>query len=79
MTFRSLAWDKVLRAAASALAGSDIRRLRWLDVRTDLDWLKVVGVDGKPFPYQVDGDYLGQITELEFRHEPDILRLVLPA
>jgi diacylglycerol kinase family enzyme len=79
VTFRSLGADKVLRAAASALAGNDIRRLRWLDVRTDLDALKVRGIDGEPFPYQVDGDYLGEIAELDFRHEPDALRLVLPA
>jgi hypothetical protein len=31
-----------------------------------------------PFPYQVDGDYLGETTELAFRHEPDVLRLVRP-
>jgi diacylglycerol kinase family enzyme len=78
VTFRTLAFDKVLRATVSALAGNDIRRLRFLDVRTDVDNLKVVGTDGEPFPYQVDGDYLGEIAELEFRHEPDVLRLVLP-
>ena len=31
-----------------------------------------------PFPYQVDGDYLGETEHLEFRHEPEILRLVMP-
>ena len=31
-----------------------------------------------PFPYQVDGDYLGDTERLEFRHVPDILDLVLP-
>ena len=31
-----------------------------------------------PFPYQVDGDYLGDTEQLEFRHEPDVLDLVLP-
>jgi hypothetical protein len=31
-----------------------------------------------PFPYQVDGDYLGETEQLEFRHEPEILRLVHP-
>jgi diacylglycerol kinase family enzyme len=79
VTFRSLGFDKVLRAAASALAGNDIRRQPWLDVRTDLDALKVTGIGGEPFPYQVDGDYLGEIAELDFRHEPDALRLVLPS
>ncbi len=29
-----------------------------------------------PFPYQVDGDHLGDTLRLEFRHEPGILKLV---
>ena len=31
-----------------------------------------------PFPYQVDGDHLGDTERLEFRHEPDVLDLVMP-
>lgn len=31
-----------------------------------------------PFPYQLDGDYLGEISELDLRWEPDVLRLVVP-
>ena len=31
-----------------------------------------------PIPYQVDGDYLGEATRLEFRHVPDAVRLVFP-
>ena len=34
-------------------------------------------VDG--FPYQVDGDYLGQTERLEFVHRPDAVRLIRPA
>ena len=30
------------------------------------------------FPYQVDGDYLGETRRLEFRHVPDALTLALP-
>ena len=78
VTFKTLAFDKVLRAAATALAGNDIRRLKWLDVRTDVDEPEGRRHRGRPFPYQVDGDYLGEVAELEFRHEPDVLRLVLP-
>jgi diacylglycerol kinase family enzyme len=33
----------------------------------------------RPVPYQVDGDYLGDTEHLEFRWEPDHLRLVVPA
>ena len=31
-----------------------------------------------PFPYQVDGDYLGDTEELGPRHEPEVLDLVMP-
>jgi diacylglycerol kinase family enzyme len=31
------------------------------------------------FPYQLDGDYLGQVEELKIRYEPDLLDLVVPA
>jgi diacylglycerol kinase family enzyme len=31
-----------------------------------------------PFPWQVDGDYLGDVERLDIRHEPHCLSLVLP-
>jgi diacylglycerol kinase family enzyme len=77
VTFRSLALLPLLQAVTSALGfGRDIRRLKHLDIRTDLEHLTVDG--NGPFPYQVDGDYLGEIERLEFHHEPEILKLVLP-
>jgi diacylglycerol kinase family enzyme len=77
VTFRSLGLWALARAAASALGfGRDIRRLKHLDVRSDLTNLTVDGHG--PFPYQVDGDYLGETEHLVFRHEPEILRLVMP-
>ena len=35
--------------------------------------------DDPAIPYQVDGDYLGETSRLEFRHVPDAVRLVFPA
>jgi diacylglycerol kinase family enzyme len=32
----------------------------------------------RPLPYQVDGDYLGELERFELRSEPDALRLVVP-
>ena len=32
----------------------------------------------EPFPYQVDGDYLGEVNRLDFGYEPDVLTLVVP-
>lgn len=77
VSFTSLRFDHVLRAAGAALTGADIRRLKWLDVRTDQEEIVVEG-DG-PFPYQVDGDYLGEVDRLDIRHAPAAMRLVLPA
>lgn len=32
----------------------------------------------QPFPYQVDGDYLGESSRLHFEHVPNAARLVIP-
>src|SRR4029079_1622627 len=54
VTFRSLALCPLLPAVSSSFGfGRDIRRLKYLDVRTDLSRLVVDGHG--PFPYQVDG------------------------
>jgi diacylglycerol kinase family enzyme len=76
VTFRTLGLGSIVAAAGTALFGGDIRRLRSLDVRTDLVHLVVEGHG--PFPYQVDGDFLGDADRLTFRHHPDAMRLVLP-
>ncbi|CAN5861052.1 diacylglycerol kinase family protein [soil metagenome] len=77
VTFRSLGFARMLGLAGSALSsGERLRNLSWADYRTDLTGARVTGHG--PFPYQVDGDHLGPTEELEFRHEPDALRLVLP-
>jgi diacylglycerol kinase family enzyme len=78
LTLRSLTLGALVGAAAGALGfGRDLKRRKNIDVRTDLQQLSVRGHG--PFPYQVDGDYLGEIEQLDFRHAPDALRLVLPA
>jgi diacylglycerol kinase family enzyme len=77
LTVRTMAFTKILRTAGAALAGrGGLRKLKFIDYRIDLGKLTVKGYG--PFPYQVDGDYLGEIDRLEFRHEPDVLDLVLP-
>ena len=77
VTFRSLSFAPLLRAVGRALAGrKGLHGLRHVDERTDLGKLTVKGYG--PVPYQVDGDYLGDIETLEFRHQPAALRLVLP-
>jgi diacylglycerol kinase family enzyme len=76
-TFRSLQLLPFLGLVASVLRrGSHFRRHRTVDYRPDLTEATVVGHG--PFPYQVDGDYLGEAERLAFRHEPDALTVVVP-
>ncbi len=77
VSVRSLSFATVSGLALSALASGDhLRHDRNVDFRTDL---AAVGVEGYgPFPYQVDGEYLGEVSTLEFRHEPEALALVMP-
>jgi diacylglycerol kinase family enzyme len=77
VTLRSLKLPTLLGVAGSALGfGKPVERHHRVDVRTNVRELRVTGHG--PFPYQVDGDYLGEATELTFRWEEDAVRLVLP-
>jgi diacylglycerol kinase family enzyme len=79
VTVRSLRVDRFLRVMFRALRGEGrLQRDPAIHYRADVDALTVAGIDGRPFPYQVDGDYLGEIDRIELRHEPDVLDLVLP-
>jgi diacylglycerol kinase family enzyme len=77
VTLRTLTFARTMPLIASALGGGRaLRRSRLVDYRTDLPGLRISGYG--PIPYQVDGDYLGDLESLDFRHEPDVLDLVLP-
>ena len=78
LTMGSMTFPKIIRLAAAALSkgGRPVGRLPFLDYRTDLAGFRVVGHG--PFPYQVDGDHLGDAEELVFRHTPAVLDLVRP-
>jgi diacylglycerol kinase family enzyme len=77
VSFRSFKLSTLLGGAGAAFGiGRELRRRKQLDVRTDLGGLSAEGYG--PFPYQVDGDYLGETERLEFRHAPDVLNLVFP-
>lgn len=79
VTVRSLRADRFLRVMGKALAANgSLQKDRWIHYRHDVDSLVVEGINSKAFPYQIDGDYLGEIERIEFRHEPEIMDLVLP-
>ena len=49
---------------------------RGVDVRDDV---RSVSIESEtPFPFQLDGDYLGEVTSIQLAWEPDVLRLVVP-
>ena len=68
----------ILRLAGRALSkgGPPVSRLRFVDYRADVTDVTVTGHG--PFPYQVDGDHLGDTERLVFRHDPEVLCLVVP-
>jgi diacylglycerol kinase family enzyme len=68
----------LLPAALSAMSrGRRLERHRQIVQLADLDALTFVA-HGSPFPWQVDGDYLGDVERLEVHYDPDCLTLVVP-
>jgi diacylglycerol kinase family enzyme len=77
VTLRTMSAPRLLRIIGSALTnGKALRRSRFVDLRADLAEVAIRAYG--PVPYQVDGDYLGDVEELTFRHAPEVIDLVVP-
>lgn len=63
---------------ARSLAGRGLRPAPGVDIRTDVTSLRVRRRPASTMPHQVDGDHLGDVAELRFRHRPDALDVVVP-
>ncbi len=74
VTFKSLKASHVLLTLASALRGGGVSPKPYLDIHTNVQNLTIT--HPKAFPYQLDGDYLGEIQSLQFDYVPNVLRLV---
>ncbi len=77
--FRTLRFTPVMGAVVSAVtstSGVGVRRNPRIVARSGLERFSVIGPE--PFPYQVDGDHLGEAERLDFTYEPDSLTLVVP-
>lgn len=76
--FSKLEVSSTLSAAGSAMVkGKRIADNDAVVQRSDLHALTLVANHG-PFPWQVDGDYLGEVERIEVRYVPDSLKLVVP-
>jgi diacylglycerol kinase family enzyme len=76
ITFRTMKARAILGSLAVALRGGGLPERPYLSQATDLGHAVVDGE--RPFPYQVDGDYLGETRRLEFHHVPEAINLVRP-
>jgi len=77
VTTRKLKVRTLLTLFGSAMGqGEMLRRSKDIDYHTDLPSITVRG--HKPFPHQVDGDYLGDVEELKVTHGEASIRLIVP-
>ncbi len=77
ISIRSLRIDSILRVAGAAVAGGGrVGRIGTVDERREVSHIEVTGYG--PFPYQVDGDHLGDVERLTIRHDAAVLDMVLP-
>lgn len=76
ITFKTMKARAILSSLAGALRGGGVQPAPHLDIRTDVTHMVVE--HETPFPYQVDGDALGDTSRLEFVHVPEAVNLVFP-
>jgi diacylglycerol kinase family enzyme len=76
ITFRKLTTPLVLRTVLQAIRQDQISPSSGIEVRTDVEDVRINFE--APFPYQLDGDYLGELNSLHIEHCPEALRLVKP-
>ena len=76
VTFTTMSATAILSSLAGALRGGGVKPAKHLDIRENVRHL-VIEHD-TPFPYQVDGDALGETRRLEFDYVPDAVKLVFP-
>ncbi len=77
VTFRKMSSLLMLGTLYRAMRKEGISTSSGVDIHTDVE--NVTINFPAPFPFQLDGDYLGETTNLEIRHCPDALRLVRPS
>jgi diacylglycerol kinase family enzyme len=67
----------VIGATMTGRGGPRLAKRRKVEYANGLSALHVQG--RTPFPYQLDGDYLGEVAEIDLRYQPDVLSVVVRA
>jgi len=74
VTLRSLRSRHLMKIVMDALRPpAGLASNQYFDLRSDLAHATLRA--RRPLPVQVDGDFIGTYTEIEFKHHPDVLRL----
>ncbi|MFM7124959.1 MAG: diacylglycerol/lipid kinase family protein [Actinomycetes bacterium] len=76
VTFRKMTTPLMLKTLYSALRRGGLETSSGIDIATDVENVNIEFP--APFPYQLDGDYLGDTTTIDIKHCPEALRLVRP-
>ena len=76
ITFRKLTTPLMVRTILQAMRHDGLSVSAGVDIRTDIEDVRITFP--APFPYQLDGDYLGEQTSLHIEHCPEALRIVKP-
>ncbi len=76
VTFRKMTTPLMLKTLYSALRRGGLETSSGIDIATDVEHVKIEFP--APFPYQLDGDYLGDTESIDIKHCPEALRLVRP-
>jgi diacylglycerol kinase family enzyme len=76
VTFKTMSALAIIGSLRGALRGNGVQANNHVAI---FDHVRDLVVDHpEPFPYQVDGDYLGESSRLHFEHVPNAVRLILP-
>ena len=65
-----------MSASSPATIVAKVMRHRQVQPLPELEGIHIEGLDGRPFPVQVDGDYIGEFAEVEFGVRPAGLAVV---
>jgi diacylglycerol kinase family enzyme len=77
LTFRDLHFCHLVLGGISSLGrGHYLRGRSWVDHRADTLGVEVFA--DRPFPYQLDGEYMGETDNLSIIKRSDVLTVVVP-